>query len=110
MSYLCGLFYNVLFRSEIFLTFEATSGVPQGSHLGPLLFILSINDVSSVMRYSNLQIYADMKIVKKISSVTDAMLLHEDLDNFFKWCRSKNICLNINKCATISYTLRFIPI
>lgn len=110
-SYLSDRTYSVLFRNITSKPFNANSGVPQGSHLGPLFFIISVNDVSSVIVNSELQIYADdMKIFKKIESLNDALLLQNDLDNFFKWCKNNNLLLNVNKCALMCFTRRLNPI
>lgn len=104
-SYLENRKYCVKFRSATSDPYFANSGVPQGSHLGPFLFIFSINDVDSIIKNSKLSIYADdMKIYNKITSQTDAITLQEDLDSFKNWCDNNNLSLNIGKCASISYT------
>lgn len=108
-SYLNGRTYSVVFRSSVSNPFTANSGVPQGSHLGPLLFILSVNDVGSFINHSNIKIYADdMKIFKKITSMGDATLLQSDLNNFFSWCTINNLLLNVSKCAQVTYSRRSI--
>jgi len=103
-SYLCNRSYSVLFRNSISDKFFANSGVPQGSHLGPLLFILSINDVIKIIKYSKLLIFADdMKIFKKIVSFNDCVLLQFDLNSFYIWCLKNNLLLNIDKCGLVRF-------
>lgn len=110
-SYLTNRNYSVIFRNAISEPFYANSGVPQGSHLGPLLFIISINDVTSVIKNSKVGIYADdMKIYRRITSLSDAALLQADLNSFLNWCKINNLKLNIEKCAVLSFTRRSMPI
>lgn len=80
------------------------SGVPQGSHLGPLLFNLFINDITDVIKYSNVLMFADdLKMFKIINDVEDGELLQEDLTNLVRWCKINMLKLNIQKCFQISF-------
>ena len=104
-SYLTNRSYQVSFRSELSSSFLASSGVPQGSHLGPLLFILCINDVALILKSANISIYADdMKISKVISVTSDCYALQEDLVRFGTWCSQNNLELNIGKCQVITFS------
>jgi len=80
---------------------SVTSGVPQGSELGPLLFNLFVNDLSSIVS-SPLALYADnAKIYHSIQSDSDYLQLLQDLDNLFKWSQDWQLCFNVTKCKVL---------
>lgn len=93
--------YNEFFSNPI----SITSGVPQGDHISPLLFLLYINDISSSLKHTNILLFADdAKLYKTIYSVSDALKLQSDLDAFCDWCTNNGMELNINKCSIISFS------
>lgn len=90
------------FESNIFF---AKSGVPQGSHLGPLLFLIFINDITKVIQYSSVSMFADdLKIYRNIQNDSDVKLLQSDVDRIDKWCTDNGMKLNIKKCQTITFS------
>ena len=90
------------FQSEIF---NVTSGVPQGSHLEPLLFILFVNDLPSVPNHSEWLLFADdLKLFWKITSLTDCQLLQLDIDAISNWSIINDLPLNIKKSCSLTFS------
>lgn len=104
-SYLTKRTQCVKFNGLISRLINVTSGVPQGSHLGPLLFILYVNDVSFIFKHINVSIYADdMKLFMKIKDETDASRFQNEINIFFEWCCRSLLQLNIKKCTSILFS------
>lgn len=84
---------------------QVTSGVPQGSHLGPLLFILYINDISFILKKTKVLIYADdMKLYMEIRNQEDINIFQNEIRIFHTWCSKNLLQLNIKKCNLISFS------
>lgn len=103
-SYLVGRKLVVSVEGCQSYEFVASSGIPQGSHLGPLIFLLYFNDVNYVLKGPRLSFADDLKIYLKIRSMADANSLQEELDTFENWCTLNCMVVNPAKCSVISFT------
>lgn len=82
------------------------SGVPQGTVLGPLLFLIYINDLPANIS-SNIRLFADDCVVyRPIKNPTDIAILQNDLNLIESWCNDWLMSLNVNKTSLISFHRR----
>lgn len=104
-SYIANRTQAVVLNNYISSWVSIPSGVPQGSLLGPLLFIIYVNDIDSCLLSSSLLCFADdMKIFSKISCPEDMVALQTDLDRLEAYCEKNKLDLNVTKCSVITYT------
>ena len=77
---------------------DVTSGIPQGSELGPTLFLIYINDLPEVVK-SMVKLFADdTKLYSVVNNQQEAEKLQTDLDNICMWSEKWLLNFNIGKC------------
>ena len=80
---------------------NVTSGVPQGSVLGPLLFLIYINDIDENLIAKIGKFADDTNLGKSVSSAGEVQKLKDDLVNLEKWSSDWQMLFNTEKCSVI---------
>ena len=106
-SYLTSRYQQTTVLGAVSRPLPVSSGVPQGSILGPLPFLLYENHLSNDVTNSRIATFADdTKIFKTINSKSDALSLQNDLSNFHESSSSINLELINTKCKVLRVTRR----
>ena len=80
---------------------EVASGVPQGSVLGPLLFLIYVNDLPEVVQCSVNLFVDDTKLYLRVSSTDEAALLQSDIQALSRWSNTWLMPFNQSKCKVL---------
>ena len=105
-SYLTNRKHYVNINEHSSQSLPVLSGVPQGSIVGPLLFLVYINDLPNSIDFASVYLFADdTKFIKSILANTSDPLLQSDIDLLVAWCKLWKLSLNADKCAAIRFSL-----
>ena len=107
-AYLKGRTQRVVVGGAHSNTLSVNSGVPQGSIIGPLLFVLFINDIyNHISEGTNIALYADdTKIWRRISSYNDCVTLNNDIASLKNWADINRMNFHPTKCKVLALTLK----
>ena len=115
LKFLCNYLSNrkqrVVLSNKFSSCLPVQSGVPQGSILGPLLFILFINDIyETISPETKISLYADdTKIWRNMKSYQDCIILQNDIDSLHKWCVINKMNFHLDKCKVLSVCDKKVP-
>ena len=100
-QWLSGRTSVVTVNSRTSSSFPVSSGVPQGSVLGPLLFLLYIDDITQNIE-SDIRLYADDALLcRNVENDDDALVFQRDIQNMFNWSQRWRMVFNVSKCVHI---------
>ena len=109
-AYLTGRRQRVVVNGTHSDWLPVVSGVPQGSILDPLLFVLYINDLPNVAKNTKVALFADdAKCFLNIDSLDDCQLLQNDLNALVDWSSTWELNIHPSKCQVISVTRKCNP-
>ena len=88
--------------------FPVTCGVPQGSVLGPLFFLVIVNDIQGAIDECNIKLYADDTVLYQsgVNSEAAATKLQQSVNMFANWCETNSLTINISKTKTMAFGSR----
>ena len=109
-SFLAGRTQQVTLEGQTSSTSPVTSRVPQGTVLGPLLFLVYINDLPSRVKATPRLFADDCFLYRVINSPEDSQALQEDLDALQQWEKDLLMSFNPDKCEVIRITKKRKPI
>jgi len=89
---------RVLVNGKFSSWYEVLSGIPQGSVIGPLLFLIFINELPDWVQCSIKMFADDIKLWTRIAKLDDSKDLQDDIDRLMEWSKKWLLDFNIVKC------------
>ena len=103
-SWLCGRTQKVVVNGSLSSPVTVTSGVPQGTVLGPLMFLGYINDIGLQIT-SELGLFADDSLLYGfVNNISSAEMLQSDLNKLLVWSEKWQMAFNASKCFLLRVT------
>ena len=92
---------RVVVDGEVSSWKSVLSGVPQGSVLEPILFLVYINDLEEGVTGKKLKFADDTKLFTKTKEIGDTFFLQDDIDKLVKWSEKWQMLFNFGKCKCL---------
>ena len=105
-SYLSDRSLQVRVNDVLSTAFTATSGVPQGSHLGTVLFLIYVQDLTVALNVNHSMYADDLKLSWEIDGSSDHRILQHCYNQVAHWGNMNNLKLNPTKCQVITFSRR----
>ena len=108
-SYLSNRQQKVKYNNVISDPVIVNYGVPQGTVLGPLLFLLYVNDIVKVVKQCKIELFADDTMIYISGTDLKYMedILNNDLENIFKWLCNNKLSINTEKTKFCLFGRKF---
>ena len=82
---------------------KVESGIPQGSVLGLVLFIIFIEDIEESVASKILKFADDTKLIARVGTVQEVERLRDDLRKLFQWAEDWQMMFNVDKCSVLHF-------
>ena len=107
-NYLSERIQKTYANSQLSSAANIKCGVPQGSSLGPMLYLIYVSDVSSILKHCSMKLYADDKVIyASADSPNDALkLVQNELDEFTVWCNANKLSISTDKTKVMLFGSR----
>ena len=92
---------RVVVDGEVSSWKPVSSGVPQGSVLGPILFLIYINDLEEGVTGNILTFADDTKLFRKTKGIGDKQKLQDDIYKLVRWSEKLQMLFNFGKCKCL---------
>ena len=82
---------------------EVVSGVPQGSVLGPIMFLIFVQNMGQKSDAKGLIYADDAKVAKAVKDESDILSFQNDLERYYEWAKANNMEFNCSKFVALRY-------